>query len=406
MPVNLITTLLPEDPTRLREIEHLAGLVKQVKEAGLHDQIEFTVASAHQGALEQAAFAFARHDYSHYRLLPTGFIYDPERHDQRRGHEIAYSKRRIAADWHDRQTVNGYGWVFYYDSDVELRLADILRFTCMVARKRAVKFPYCASGRLNTPGVQFGIFLHHGDVGRYSDVVYQQVPLKGKKVTRNGAPDCNIRDWMVKKGIGIHTAHEVRTRHWRSREKYWQFFAGHRTEHRRLEDLDFDPVVSGHAMDITAVRSIRDFLKGRTTRRTLDLGTGSGNGTQLLMSCGAEEILSVDQNPRWAGFVRRQCANHPRSGQCAIKFQTLPLQKNGAYYFGRSFRPFDVVLVDGPCNHPHARIRTARKIPSACYVFHDWNRDKALIRGFAASKPGYKLSADVAGRGVAFLVAE
>src|SRR5690349_20189947 len=112
--MNLIATLFPEDPTRLREIDHLHSLVRQTRTQNLDDQIAFWIASAHPRALDQAARLFADMGYANHRLLLTDFVFQPAM-DERRAHEISHAKQFLARAWETKS----WDWICFYDADVE-----------------------------------------------------------------------------------------------------------------------------------------------------------------------------------------------------------------------------------------------------------------------------------------------
>src|SRR2546430_529394 len=112
--MNVIATLFPEDPTALREVDHLESLVRQALAEGLRDRVTFWVASAHRGALEQAEEVFGRWRWPNWRTLPTEFRPHPAL-DELRAHEIAHGKRFLARAWE----ALAWDWLCYYDADVE-----------------------------------------------------------------------------------------------------------------------------------------------------------------------------------------------------------------------------------------------------------------------------------------------
>lgn len=396
--MKLIVTLFPEDPASKRELDHLESLVRASVERGLQDQLTFWVGSAHHGALDAARAVFERARYPHWRVLPTNFQYDPVM-DERRAHEISIGKQFLAKAW----SALKWEWIGFYDADIEINLDHITRAGAEVRADHVVKFPYVVRDpdRSFCPPQQFGAFVQHGEVGDYSEIVYL-LKKSGDKLCRDGAPDCNILRWMQLRGITISTAAWSRTCHWMSTTEYRQHWAGVTTQHRRLPGWGFDPAVGGQTLDIPAMQAIRQFLSGRPIRTALDLGTGVGNGLQLLMDCGAASITSVDQYEKWMEAGQRQASRHPRKDVQLIT-HLAELDADGSYRFDSRFaQPFDVVLVDGPCNNPAARIATVKKLTARCYIFHDWKRDRSLIKSFAASLDGYEQHSSTEGRGVFF----
>ncbi len=94
----------------------------------------------------------------------------------------------------------------------------------------------------------------------------------------------------------------------------------------------------GAALEPAAVRIIKAMAHGRC----LELGTGSGAGTQALLE-GAMSVVSVDHMPRFTKLARAKIHN-PN-----VEFVTCPIDKNTGFYDLSSIRgKFDLIVIDGP----------------------------------------------------------
>lgn len=368
----IIATLLPENINKRNELANLKKLVDQAPEC------QFLIGTAYHSVIERVETELSNFDNK--IVFNTNFIYN-ENMNEKRGHEISCGKRAIATFL---QKID-YNYCFFYDADVEIKAKDFIRYQ---DERIVTKFPYVMRDKFSLPVETFGVYLHSKSVvtglPNYPACFYTTYTKDGK-LYRNAAPDCAFRATLINAGVSIRTATDVTTKHWTGPSDYRQFSKGYMSNHMVVDSLNFCPVVKDSMpMDIASLVALKDFFKETVLNTAIEIGTGQGNGTNLLLDLGLLQINTFDESYDYLKKAKVLLEQHPRVNQCNIDFGKVKLENAGSYYFGRNLPEVDIAVIDGPINTAIGRVKTAAKIKSKIYVFHDYFRDKKYIDQFPA----------------------
>ena len=254
-----------------------------------------------------------------------------------------------------------------------------------------VNIPYVLHNSLQAPGVQFGCFIHTKELLRridYIPAIYRKGRRNGK-LTRIGAPDCEIRFFLLRHGAreirAVPPAFKITTRHYSNDGTYGLFRAGRMSHHAQAEQLlGFDPVAHGMAMELESCLALSAFCHQVGIRTAVNLGTGAGNSLRSMLAAGVSDIISVDEDPLWTLHASKSFDQT----SAAISFLTCPLLRTAktTSYDLSEFRQrhFDLVVIDGPAGGS-GRLAAARQVHANHYAFHDSLRDAQTIERFVAT---------------------
>jgi predicted O-methyltransferase YrrM len=139
------------------------------------------------------------------------------------------------------------------------------------------------------------------------------------------------------------------------------------------------------------------FLKTHAVGRCLELGTGSGKGTESLLE-GAMEVVSIDHISTYSNSARDKI-KAPN-----VKFITAPVKTNGFYDLSVVEGRFDLIIIDGPPGTKARRYSVEECLPflayGGCILADDANRDIEGIKD-AVQKFNLKLEMLPTRRGLA-----
>jgi hypothetical protein len=403
----LVCSLLPEYFGRRSEDRNLAALVEEYQAgfAGKY-RMKLLLGSAHPQALVQAAGLLNGHGVD-LETVQLPYVHHPE-FNARRPHEISFCKQELAR----RVRASEYGIVLFIDADIRISFGDVDRLAASLATPRAfVNIPYVIHRSLEAPPIQLGAYMHRKellDEIDYTGSIYR-TESRGGRTYRTDAPDCAVRTHLLGCGAVEVRAQppefRITTRHYSDDGSYGLYRAGRMTRHTiGCGQIGFDPVADSMAMEPESCAFLAELCRRTGSRTALDLGTGMGNSLRSLMAGGVRDIVSVDDDERWAAFMKDQDLRFEGN----IEFLTCPIvPRQGVFSYDLSAlrdRRFDIVVIDGPKANAPGRVAAAMAVDASRYVFHDGIRDAAAVSAFVDSQRLKGRQCDVAsftgGRGM------
>lgn len=149
--------------------------------------------------------------------------------------------------------------------------------------------------------------------------------------------------------------------------------------------IQFAKDTGGATLEPAAVH----FLKTHAVGRCLELGTGSGKGTESLLG-GAMEVVSIDHISTYSNSARDKI-KAPN-----VKFITAPVKTNGFYDLSVVEGRFDLIIIDGPPGTKARRYSVEECLPflayGGCILADDANRD---IEGIKDSAQKFNLKMEM-----------
>ncbi len=229
----LYTSLFPEE-SKQHEYENLEYFIEQSKKYDIEDLFMYRLFSAHKYPVDYFK-DFYDIDEDIFNMdkkmavAQLNFEYD-ERMNERRGHEISFCKVKIFQ--FNIDVVAKYDYLFFTDSDIQINSREVheLCKSLYFNPNSFVNIPYALRDLKVVSEISFGCYIIPSSIimenkDLYS-VIYNIFENQDGELCRIGAPDCNIRNALLKRGYKELRALLVNTKHYLNRDEYVEFDNG------------------------------------------------------------------------------------------------------------------------------------------------------------------------------------
>jgi hypothetical protein len=202
----LYTSLFPRLPYKQHEQENLEFFMDSVKYHN-YNNFKYIIASAHSFMLKNS------YDY----FLDTDFTYN-EKMNEERGHEISFSKQKLFQLSNEIMKEQEIDYLFYIDSDMMIDSKDVVELCKALEYKENtfVNIPYVLRDLKKVSNSSFGCYIIPFKILKENPDLYEVIyrtKIVDDQICRIGAPDCNIREELIRRGYKELNAHNINTRH-------------------------------------------------------------------------------------------------------------------------------------------------------------------------------------------------
>ena len=217
----LYTSLFPRIPYKQHEQENLEFFMNSIKYYNYNNIFDFCIATAHQNTYDYLYENIRCH------LLYTQFCYD-EKMSEERGHEISYSKMKL---FKYVSSIETHDYLFYIDADMQIDSKDVIELCKSLKDKpnTFVNIPYPLRDLKCITNTSFGCYIIPYSILKENPdlytVIYKTREADGI-IHRVGAPDCNIREELLRRGYKELYAHSIRIKHYINESNYLEYDNG------------------------------------------------------------------------------------------------------------------------------------------------------------------------------------
>jgi len=243
----LYLSLFPETNS-CNEIANLEYFRNSAEYYGISDLFSYRLFSNHDCMVNTLRTVFDCEDYKQEKLFDfekypiqvERLFFDTVYRDtmnEKRAHEIAWSKQRIFAYTTFKHVLDRFDYIFYNDADIKIDAKDIHEL-CKVLEVRNfdetiypsfINIPYVIKLKKQIVSDSFGSFIIPTkvieDVAHVEKSLYEIYEQDGKFYRKN-APDWILRQQLIREGYKEIRGESCNTKHYINDNKYYEFDAG------------------------------------------------------------------------------------------------------------------------------------------------------------------------------------
>jgi hypothetical protein len=234
----LYTSLFPRFPYKQHEQENLEFFMNSIKYYNYNNIFDFCIGSAHKDSLKTIDSFFGStiikyisefHFYTG-ELVSCDFKYTPNMSEER-GHEISFSKQKLFKSANEIVKEKNTDYLFYIDADMQIDSKDVIELCNSLKDKpnTFVNIPYPLRDLKCITNTSFGCYIIPYSILKENqdlyEVIYKTREADGI-IHRVGAPDCNIREELLRRGYKELHAHSIRIKHYINESNYLEYDNG------------------------------------------------------------------------------------------------------------------------------------------------------------------------------------
>jgi len=238
----LYVSLFPEQ-NNCHEIENLKYFINSAESTSISNLFTYRLFSCHdqmtknlqnifkcQDCPEDNLFNFKKYNMQVVKL-PFDAVYN-ENMNERRFHEIAWSKQRIYMFMKIKKVLDSFDYIFYNDSDIQIDANDIYELCKILERKNnkivshIVNVPYIIKAKKQVVIDSFGCFILPTEILNniidITPLLYEVIDNNGK-LYRRYDPDWILRKLLIREGCKEIRGDSCNTKHYLNNNNFYEF---------------------------------------------------------------------------------------------------------------------------------------------------------------------------------------